>query len=212
MPCRSAPKSRLVPLRPAPSERVNALRIACASLILTLEACASLLPRAQVATQESWSNFEEAKAAIDKIVPYQSRKEDLAAQGIDPYKNPGVALLSYSDVVQRFATGSAIRPEEMDRGVRECLSAGKSCAGYAILVHRTNRKRIGNFWLDSFSFKRETDVTGWSFNALILLVGDLVVYTLYGGQPLIHEQEISRNPLGPLQGWGDTAAPQVIHP
>jgi hypothetical protein len=31
----------------------------------------------------------------------------------------------------------------------------------------------------------------------------MVVYAVYGGQPTIHEVEVERNPLGPLQGWGD---------
>jgi hypothetical protein len=53
--------------------------------------------------------------------------------------------------------------------------------------------------MDILNFRRETDITGWTFNALILMVDSLVVYTLYGGQPRIHEQEVSRNPLGPIQ-------------
>ena len=35
------------------------------------------------------------------------------------------------------------------------------------------------------------------------MVDDTVVYTLYGGQPRISEKEQNRQPLGPLQGWGD---------
>jgi hypothetical protein len=118
-----------------------------------------------------------------------------------------VSILSYSDVVQRFAVGSTIRPEELDPGIRQCLTAGKACTGYSIVLKRTSRKRIGNFWLDSLNFRRETDVTGWSFNALVLFVDDLVVYTLHGGQPRVHEKEMVRNPLGPLQGWGNQVVP-----
>jgi hypothetical protein len=29
------------------------------------------------------------------------------------------------------------------------------------------------------------------------------VFTLYGGQPIVHEMERNKQPLGPLQGWGD---------
>ena len=47
-------------------------------------------------------------------------------------------------------------------------------------------------------------MSGWSFNATILLIDDVVVYTLYGGQPIIREQEIQQQPLGPVQNWGDT--------
>lgn len=173
-----------------------------------LAGCVALLPKSHGGTQETWQDFDEAKAAIDKIIPYESRRAELTQANIDPYRNPAVTLLSYSDVVQRFA-GPTLKPEDLDRGVRECLNAGKACTGYAILAKRTIRNRIGNFWLDTFNFRREVDVIGWSFNALILFVDDVVVYTLYGGQPRIHEQEVTRNPLGPLQGWGDIVVPMV---
>jgi hypothetical protein len=96
-----------------------------------------------------------------------------------------------------------LRAEDVDPGIRDCLKAGKACSAYQINLKRTNRNRVGNFWLDALRFKRETDVSGWNFNALVLFVDDMVVYAVYGGQPTIHEVEVERNPLGPLQGWGD---------
>lgn len=62
--------------------------------------------------------------------------------------------------------------------------------------------------MDIFNFRRETDITGWTFNAMILMVDDLVVYTLHGGQPRIHEKEVSRNPLGPIQD----SVPPLVQP
>ena len=53
-------------------------------------------------------------------------------------------------------------------------------------------------------------ITGWTFNALILLVDDTAVYTVHGGQPKVHELELSRNPLGPLQGFGESYLPTLI--
>jgi hypothetical protein len=64
-------------------------------------------------------------------------------------------------------------------------------------------KRIGNFWLDSLNFKREAVTKGWSVEALLVFVDDLLVYELVGGQPTINEYEVRRNPLGPLQGFGE---------
>lgn len=170
-----------------------------------LAGCTALLPRAEFATQETWRDYEAARAAIDAIVPMRSTRAELSAAGIDPRTNAAVTILNFSDIMQRFAAGSALRQEELDPGVRQCLLAGKACTGYAIALRRTSRKRIGNFWLDSFNFYRETDVTGWSFNALILFADGVVVYTLHGGQPRLHEREVTRNPLGPLQGWGQQA-------
>jgi hypothetical protein len=181
------------------------------ALVLALAAglagCAALLPRAEFATQGTWKDYESAKAAVDRIVPLESRRADLTDAGIHPQTNPAISVLSFSDVVQRFAVGAAIRQEELDEGIRRCLTAGKLCTGYAINLKRTDRKRIGNFWADSFNFRRETDITGWSFNALILFVDDVVVYTLHGGQPRLHEKEVTRNPLGPFQGWGHMFTP-----
>jgi hypothetical protein len=183
----------------------------CGVLVVVLAAglagCAALLPRAEFATQETWNDYDSAKTAIEKIVPLESRRADLTNAGIDPGSNAAISILSFSDVVQRFAVGSSIRQEELDEGIRRCLTAGKTCTGYAINVKRTSRNRIGNFWLDSLNFHREVDITGWTFNALILFVDDVVVYTLHGGQPRLHEKEVTRNPLGPLQGWGGMVTP-----
>lgn len=165
--------------------------------------CADWLPRADVATQQAWSNFEEAKAAIERVEPHVTTRGELTAAGIDPLQNAAITILSLPDVMQRFTVGTALNADELDPGIRRCLVAGNACTGYSILVRRNDRSRIGNFWLDTFNFRRETDVTGWTFNALILFVDDVVVYTVHGGQPRIHEKEISRNPLGPLQSLGE---------
>lgn len=182
--------------------------VALAALGLGLASgCQSLLPDAATRTDVEWRHYEDARQAIDSIEPYKTRREDLAGMGLDPATNPAITILSYSDILQRFAAGSALRPEDFDRGIRDCLQAGKKCTAYWLQIRRVHRERVGNFWLDSLNFLREVDVTGWSFNSLIVLVDDVVVYTLYGGQPTIREHERVRNPLGPLQGWGD----QVPH-
>jgi hypothetical protein len=174
-----------------------------------LAGCSGLLPRAEFATQETWRDYEAAKAAIDAIVPMQSTRAELSAAGIDPHTNAAVTILNVSDIMQRFSAGAAMSLEDLDPGVRRCLTAGKTCTGYSISLKRTSRKRVGNFWLDSLNFYRDTDITGWNFNALILFVDGLVVYTLYGGQPRVHERDVSRNPLGPLQGWGSQVVPSL---
>jgi hypothetical protein len=167
--------------------------------VALLAGCVALLPSGSTATQESWPDYESARAAIESIVPRQTRQAHLAAAGIDPLRMPTITILHYSDIAQRFIVSGAVRREELDPGILECLQAGKACTGYAIQIRSSRRKRTGGFWLDVLNFRRETDITGWTFNAMILMVDDLVVYTLHGGQPRIHEQEVSRNPLGPFQ-------------
>ena len=193
-------------MTPACTRRVTgALRAASVTLALGLAGCQALLPETETKTRVEWGSFAEARDTIQGLVPYDTRKAEIVAKGIDPYVNPAVSLLSFSELLQRFAAGSAMRPEDFDRGIRDCLSAGKRCTGYSIVARRIKRERVGNFWSDSLNFRREIDTTGWTFNALVILVDDVVVYTLYGGQPQILERENIRNPLGPLQSWGEQA-------
>jgi hypothetical protein len=175
-----------------------------------LAGCTTLLPDTRLRTEGQWNSFDEARTAIQTLQPYTTRGAALRAQGIDPYANPNVTILTYSDLLQRFAVGSTLGIGELDPGIRDCLRASKACVGYAINQRRLDRKRVGNFWLDSFNFKRDVEVTGWTFNALIIVVDDLVVYTLVGGQPYLHEHEVSRNPLGPFQSWGDSVGRGLI--
>lgn len=185
-------------------------RLALAFAAAALAGCAQLLPRAHNEVASPWRTFDDAKAAIEAIVPHGTTGAELRARGLDP-SSANVQLLSYSDIALRFPVGGAIEPDRLDEGLRECLEAGRACVGYAIAAKDIRRERVGNYWQDAFGFKRVVDVTGWTFNALILLVDDRVVYTLYGGQPNVREQEVSRQPLGPLQGWGDALhLPQFV--
>ena len=182
--------------------RVTARRAAAAAAALALATgCAELLPKASSEVASPWTSFEQARDTIERIVPGRTTGAELRALGIDPFAGPNVQLLSFSDVLLRFPNAGTL--DRMDEGLRQCLRAGKSCTGLAITARDTRRDRVGNFWADALSFKRVVDVTGWSFNALVLVVDDRAVYTLYGGQPHLREQEVTRHPLGPLQDWGD---------
>ena len=194
--------SRLVPAEPAPD---------------TPRRCRWCWPRSRAARRccptratvpKSSGTADEAREAVEAIEPCSTHKSDLIGNGFDPKRNPAVTILTYPEIVQRFSAGTALRPDEYEAGIRSCLAAGKACSGYAIAAKRIKRDRIGNFWLDSFAFRRETNITGWTFNALILFVDDLVVYTVFGGQPNLHELQVTRNPLGPLQGWGEALRPR----
>ncbi len=175
-----------------------------------LAGCSALLPRSVNVTEVAWTSFEEAQAAIESLTPSETRKVGLVHSGLDPIANPAITILTYSDIVQRFATGSAVRPEDLDAGIRKCLVRGQACTGFAINAKQVNKKRTGNFFLDALNFRRETETTGWTFNAIVLLVDDIVVYRRYGGQPRILERETNSNPLGPLQGWGESVGSALM--
>ena len=175
-----------------------------ACVALALAGCATLLPTGQQQLPSRWHSYDEAKASIEAIVPGTTRATDLNAMGLDPYVDHNIQLLTYSDVVLRFPLGSGVAAEQLDAGLRECLAAGKACTGYAIAARDIERDHTGPFLQDALGFKRVIETRGWTFNALVLLVDDRVVYTLYGGQPNLYEREVTRQPLGPAQNLGES--------
>lgn len=182
-------------------------RVLLALLAVGLAGCTTLLPTAKTEVVSAWQSYDDAVRSLATITPYVATRGDVHAQGLDPHQAKAVTVLHFADVLQRFAAAALIKPEDVDRGIRDCLHAGKQCTGYAISAKRLQRERVGNFWLDSLSFRRETVTTGWSVEVLLVFVDDLLVYELIGGQPTIREYSVERKPLGPLQSWGDQATP-----
>lgn len=177
-------------------------RGALLATVLMLSACSTLLPTSKTEVTSTWGSYNDAVASLATFAPYQATRQDVHLHGLDPHGNPVVTVLHFADVLKRFSPAMLIKPEEVDRGIADCLRAGKKCSGYAISVKKLYRKRVSNFWLDSLNFNRETVTTGWSVEALLVFVDDQLVYELMGGQPTIREVESRSNPLGPLQGWG----------
>lgn len=188
-------------------------RASCALVVALavalLAGCTSLLPRAKSEIVSGWTSYDDAVSALGAVEPYRATRGDIHALGLDPARNPAITVLHFADVLQRFSAAALMKPEDLDPGVRDCLRAGKHCSGYAIAVKKLDRDRVGSFWLDSFNFRRETVTTGWSVDALLVFVDDLMVYELVGGQPTILEVDVRRNPLGPLQSWGERLLPAL---
>lgn len=184
----------------------NLKKTLVALLPLYVWGCSSMLPRAEVVTISPWHSFEEAQQVFDKIIPYKTTVADLGTLGLDPVRNPNITLLNYSDVLRRFIPSPSINAQDLDEGVKECIRAKSACEGYEVNQSMMKRKRYGNFWADFLNFRRKVDVVGWRFDGVILIKNKVVVYKLTGGAPAIHEFEESRNPLGPLQGIGESRA------
>ena len=181
-----------------------------AAACLCLAGCSTLLPRGNHAVEGPWKSFEEAQQTFDKITPYQTRLADLRTLGLDPSSVPNVTLLNYSDVVIRFIPSPAISSDALDAGVRDCIQSQTVCRGFEIDQRHIKRMRTGGFWSDFLNFRRQVDVSGWHFKGTLLLKDDIVVYKLIGGQPQIREMEYSSNPLGPLQGIGESTARRMF--
>lgn len=158
-----------------------------------------MLPSARQTTESPWQNYNKAKDAFDKIKPNLTTPADLSALGFDPLTLPNIKLLTHLDIINRFVPNQSIRIEDIDQEIQDCLRAKKSCRGYEIAPEFISNKRYGNVFLDLFNFKRKNKITGWRFEALIVIIGDRVVYKISGGSPIILKYEEKTNPLGPLQ-------------
>lgn len=175
--------------------------LAVALVLSLLAGCSSMLPRSNNESA-SFQSFEEARKAIENLVPMRSNLEQLASLGVDPFKLPNTLILSYPDLVRRFAPGNVLSKDDLDPGIVTCLNARNACRGWELKVERISRVRTGGFVSDFLNFSRRTESSGWRFNALILMVDGVVVYRAWGGQPLLNAVDVQRNPLGPLQNIG----------
>jgi len=205
---------RLTAVVAAAGPCMKALRIPCSHLvaalvIAALSGCTTLLPTSKREVVSDWDSYDAAVARIAAIEPYKATRADVHREGLDPRLNPAITVLHFADLLQRFSAAAMIQPEDVDRGIRDCLKAGKRCNAYAISVRKIETHHVGGFWSDTFNFRRDILTTGWSVDALLVFVDDGLVYELVGGQPTISEHDLQRNPLGPLQGWADYAVHAV---
>ena len=164
-----------------------------------ISGCSTLLPSAKQYTESPWKSYEAVKNAFDKIVPGQTTLKDLETLGFGPGQTPNVELLNYLDIIQKFMPNQSIRIEDLDPAIQTCLKVKDLCTGLKVSPEWTGNKRYGNLFLDLFNFERKTKISGWRFEALLVVIDDVVVYKLSSGQPKVLRDENKRNPLGPIQ-------------
>ncbi len=169
-------------------------------LPLLLLACSSMLPRGQAHIDRPWKSYEQARSAYAAIQPGRTTLGELRKLGLDPQAAPNVQLLSYADILRRLVPPST--DIHLDPGIRDCLNAQAACEGLEVIESHADYERVGNFLLDFLDFRRETRTTGWKFDMLVLVSDGRVVYKLWSGEPDVSQTSATRNPLGPLQGFG----------
>ena len=178
----------------------RALLLGVLGTLSLLAACSSMLPRGQAHTDRPWPSYEAAHAAYASIQPGRTTVEQLRALGLDPRTAPNVKLLSYSDILRRLVPPTA--DVRLDPGIRDCLNDNGRCQGFEVVENHVDRQRVGDFLLDFLDFRRETHTTGWNFDMVVLVNHGVVVFKLWGGEPAVSDSSSTRNPLGPLQGFG----------
>ena len=177
---------------------------------LLLNGCAALLPESKTEVRAQWSSYAEARATFDQIAPGKTTVTELKGMGIDPVSSSNVTILNQSDLLRRFVVVPSLDTRMLDDGLRRCLEARDACFAYGVEQTHIDRKRNGNFFLDFLNFRRNTEITGWKFEAVIVINADTVAFKVWGGKPNIQEVESVRNPLGPLQGVGESGARGLI--
>jgi hypothetical protein len=182
--------------------------ICIVGLILALAGCSSLLPHSTQEVTTPWKSYAEAQAIFDKIVPGTTTMSELKKLGYDPAQTTNISILNHADLIRRLVGTGSFDIDLIDGALHACLSSKSTCFAYELEQTFTDRKRVGNFWLDFLNFDKQTEITGWQFDAIVVFSNDLVVYKQWSGKPSTHQSERERNPLGPLQGWG----PSLIQP
>jgi len=175
------------------------LLLICSVVMLNGCTANSLLPSIQQTSESPWQSFAEAKESYDRIEVEITTREELKNLGYDPFETPNVRLIDYLEVTRRFIPNASITVDSLPIGVQNCLSVKQHCQGYEVTPKYINRERYGNPLSDLLNFRRRTVTSGWTFEALIVLQDELVVYKLWNGEPKVLEFEDKKNPLGPLQ-------------
>lgn len=172
-------------------------------LLLISSGCSSLLPSGNVTIKSPWDDYHSAKADYEKIIPGITTVEELNRLGFNPYEVPNIRIMNTTEIINMFMPTPSIKIENLEPGIQKCIESRAGCMAYQITPAILNSKRIGNFWLDLFSFKRDTVASGWEFRGLIAIVDGVVTYRdPAGGRPSISTEEVQKKPLGPLQDIG----------
>lgn len=165
--------------------------------------CTYLLPSRENIVHSHWNDFHGAKLDYEKIIPGVTTLDDLNRMNFNPYKVPNISIINTTEIINLFMPNPSIRLEDLDPGIQKCIKSRDRCMAVKIEPSVLNKKRVGNFWADLFSFKRQTVGTGWELRGLITVVDGIVTYRdPAGGKPLIRTEEIEIKPLGPAQDIG----------
>ena len=174
--------------------------IACSFLC----GCAALLPQAGSDESATFANYEAARVALEQAEPYRTSTAELKALGYDVHGAKNVQLVPYPQWMTRL-----VHPSEplagAEIGIRDCLAAQAACRAYVFTFERLEHDREGNFVVDFLNFQRNVRTHGWRLEAVVLVRDDVVLFRNHGGQAHIEKMDQRTNPLGPLQGLGESA-------
>ena len=174
-----------------------------------LGGCGHLLPHESQSVQAPFADFAAAEGAVERIVPFETTPAELQSLGFD-LRGPNVVQIPYPELVDRLAPNPSVPLAELDSGIRECILSRMACEAYEFKLGQETHRRTGGFWADFLNFERTTEVRGWSFQALIVMKGGVVLFRNPGGEAHIARTQHQSNPLGPLQPAGESAGSLIL--
>lgn len=177
--------------------------------MFVLTGCVHLLPSSSDTTETQWSSYAEAHQAFSSIVNGQTRLSEIQSAGFDVWEGTNIKTLSYLDVQNMFLSHPSLILADLPEGIAQCLEAQEECGAYLLSISRLDKERYGSFWADMFGFRKRVHETGWTYEVLLVVVDDIVVYALESGIPNIDKRQVEKNPLGPLEGIGGDALEKV---
>jgi hypothetical protein len=165
-----------------------------------MSGCRTLLPSGVEQDTGQWHAYAQVEETFNLIESNSTTIADMSALGIDFRTTPNITKLTYLDVMERFKLDSTIfNGVALPPGIESALNNHDRCIAYEIIINNTRKTRTGGFWKDLLGFEQITKTTGWSFNALVVIDGDVVVYVLHSGKPKIERTVRNKKPLGPFQ-------------
>ncbi len=159
--------------------------------------CQYLLPSGE-ASGSQFKSFEAARDAFESVVPGETTVEELTELGIDP-RQRGVQIRPYVDVARFFLPHAGASLDLHDPAVGACVRAGRRCDVWFVSADRSKGKRVSNIILDVLEFHRKSDIRGFLFQGLVLVVDEVATYRIYGGRPHLRYVDQRVQPLGFLQ-------------
>lgn len=180
--------------------------------VAVLCGCTALLPKSRTDEASRFGTYEAARVALERVVPYSTSMADLKALGFDAHDNTNVREIPYPQFIPLVAESPYLPIAQLDPGVRDCIGSGPRCRAYVFQLGHVSRVRTGPFWLDFLNFRRVTHTSGWRFEAIVLVRDEsLVLFRNHSGEPRIEKTDVRRNPLGPLQSFGETVPSSAVH-
>lgn len=178
---------------------------ACTSAALLAGCGGALLPQNNARAASRFATYDQVVDAFEQIRPGVTRDADLPNIGFDATTG-NVDVLSYLDIETRFMPNAAVRFEQLDPSVQDCIRARNWCTGYVFHPALTASKRVGDTTLDLLGFDRVTRSEHWAAEIILLVENGRVVHKVFSGTPRTENWEDKKQPLGPLQDLGGALA------